>query len=171
MVERECRRQPTVGLEALAEARTQEEIAQPRRDAAADVDPAECTQRERHVAREAAQQRAEKIQRAPRLGIVAVDVDHVEVQRHSITALIGPNGAGKTTLFNALTRAGAEITAYASQTDKANVGMATIADERLGRLAELAQREDRHRLLQFRFGGSDRRLEQRPRARLLVATT
>ena len=36
-------------------------------------------------------------------GIVAVDADHVEVQRHSITALIGPNGAGKTTLFNLLT--------------------------------------------------------------------
>lgn len=36
-------------------------------------------------------------------GITAVDVDHLEVQRHSITALIGPNGAGKTTLFNLLT--------------------------------------------------------------------
>ncbi len=36
-------------------------------------------------------------------GLVAVDVDHVEVQRHSITALIGPNGAGKTTFFNLLT--------------------------------------------------------------------
>jgi neutral amino acid transport system ATP-binding protein len=35
-------------------------------------------------------------------GVVAVDVDHVEVQRHSITALIGPNGAGKTTFFNVL---------------------------------------------------------------------
>jgi neutral amino acid transport system ATP-binding protein len=36
-------------------------------------------------------------------GIVAVDVDHAEVQRGSITALIGPNGAGKTTFFNLLT--------------------------------------------------------------------
>ncbi len=36
-------------------------------------------------------------------GLTAVDVEHVEVQRHSITALIGPNGAGKTTLFNLLT--------------------------------------------------------------------
>jgi branched-chain amino acid transport system ATP-binding protein len=37
-------------------------------------------------------------------GVVAVDVDHLEVQRGAITALIGPNGAGKTTLFNLLTR-------------------------------------------------------------------
>jgi branched-chain amino acid transport system ATP-binding protein len=36
-------------------------------------------------------------------GLVAVDVDHLEVQRGAITALIGPNGAGKTTLFNLLT--------------------------------------------------------------------
>lgn len=36
-------------------------------------------------------------------GLLAVDVDHLEVQRHTITALIGPNGAGKTTLFNLLT--------------------------------------------------------------------
>jgi len=36
-------------------------------------------------------------------GIVAVDVDHLEVQRGSITALIGPNGAGKTTFFNLMT--------------------------------------------------------------------
>jgi len=51
--------------------------------------------------------------------------------------IVGLPNAGKTTLFNALTKAGAEITAYASQTDKSNVGMATIADDRLGRLAEL----------------------------------
>ncbi len=36
-------------------------------------------------------------------GLVAVDVEHLEVERNRITALIGPNGAGKTTLFNLLT--------------------------------------------------------------------
>jgi neutral amino acid transport system ATP-binding protein len=36
-------------------------------------------------------------------GLVAVDVDHLEVQRGVITALIGPNGAGKTTFFNVVT--------------------------------------------------------------------
>ncbi|WP_394298217.1 ABC transporter ATP-binding protein [Streptomonospora alba] len=36
-------------------------------------------------------------------GLTAVDVDHLEVQRGTITALIGPNGAGKSTLFNVLT--------------------------------------------------------------------
>ena len=35
-------------------------------------------------------------------GLVAVDVDHLEIPRGAITALIGPNGAGKTTLFNLL---------------------------------------------------------------------
>ncbi|MEU6641998.1 ABC transporter ATP-binding protein [Saccharomonospora sp. NPDC046836] len=35
-------------------------------------------------------------------GLVAVHVEHLEVQRGSITALIGPNGAGKSTLFNVL---------------------------------------------------------------------
>ncbi len=51
--------------------------------------------------------------------------------------IVGLPNAGKTTLFNALTKAGAEITAYVSQTDKSNVGMAAIADERLKRLADL----------------------------------
>ncbi len=53
--------------------------------------------------------------------------------------IVGLPNAGKTTLFNALTKAGAEITAYASQTDKANVGMAAIVDDRLDRLAQLVQ--------------------------------
>ncbi|MEO7127212.1 MAG: ABC transporter ATP-binding protein [Nakamurella sp.] len=33
-------------------------------------------------------------------GLLAVDVEHLEVQRGTITALIGPNGAGKSTFFN-----------------------------------------------------------------------
>ncbi|RIK15029.1 MAG: hypothetical protein DCC50_09350, partial [Acidobacteria bacterium] len=33
-------------------------------------------------------------------GFTAVDVEHLEVQRGTITALIGPNGAGKSTFFN-----------------------------------------------------------------------
>ncbi len=36
-------------------------------------------------------------------GLVAVDVEHLEIQRGIITALIGPNGAGKTTFFNLMT--------------------------------------------------------------------
>jgi hypothetical protein len=51
--------------------------------------------------------------------------------------IVGLPNAGKTTLFNALTRAGAEITSYASMTEKPNVGMAAIADDRLLRVAEL----------------------------------
>jgi branched-chain amino acid transport system ATP-binding protein len=36
-------------------------------------------------------------------GLVAVDVEHLEIQRGVITGLIGPNGAGKTTFFNLVT--------------------------------------------------------------------
>ena len=53
--------------------------------------------------------------------------------------IVGLPNAGKTTMFNVLTRAGAEITAYATVSDKANVGMAAIEDERLDRLAELVK--------------------------------
>lgn len=37
-------------------------------------------------------------------GLVAVDVDRLDVRRRTITSLIGPNGAGKSTLFNVLSR-------------------------------------------------------------------
>lgn len=36
-------------------------------------------------------------------GLMAVDVDHLEIERSRITALIGPNGAGKSTFFNLIT--------------------------------------------------------------------
>jgi hypothetical protein len=51
--------------------------------------------------------------------------------------IVGLPNSGKTTLFNALTKAGAEITAYTSVSEKPNVGMAPIADGRLGQLAAL----------------------------------
>ena len=35
-------------------------------------------------------------------GLLAVDIEHLEIQRSCVTALIGPNGSGKTTLFNLL---------------------------------------------------------------------
>jgi ribosome-binding ATPase YchF (GTP1/OBG family) len=51
--------------------------------------------------------------------------------------IVGLPNSGKTTLFNALTHAGAEVTAYADVTQKPNLGMAVIADDRLERLAEV----------------------------------
>jgi ribosome-binding ATPase YchF (GTP1/OBG family) len=49
--------------------------------------------------------------------------------------IVGLPNAGKTTIFNALTHAGAEITTYATTSDKPHVGMATITDERLPQVA------------------------------------
>jgi ribosome-binding ATPase YchF (GTP1/OBG family) len=51
--------------------------------------------------------------------------------------IVGLPNSGKTTLFNALTHAGAQVSAYTDITQKPNVGMAVIADERLDRLAEV----------------------------------
>lgn len=51
--------------------------------------------------------------------------------------IVGLPNSGKTTLFNALTHAGAEVTAYADVAAKPNLGMAVIADDRLDRLAEV----------------------------------
>jgi ribosome-binding ATPase YchF (GTP1/OBG family) len=52
--------------------------------------------------------------------------------------IVGLPNSGKTTLFNALTHAGAQVTAYADVAQKPNLGMAVIADDRLDRLAEVA---------------------------------
>ena len=51
--------------------------------------------------------------------------------------IVGLPNAGKTTLFNAITRAGVEITAYTSVSEKPNLGMAVVADERLEPLARV----------------------------------
>ena len=51
--------------------------------------------------------------------------------------IVGLPNSGKTTLFNALTHAGAQVTAYSEVAQKPNLGMAVIADERLERLAEV----------------------------------
>jgi ribosome-binding ATPase len=51
--------------------------------------------------------------------------------------IVGLPNSGKTTLFNVLTRAGAEVTAYAGVTQRANIGMAVIPDDRLERLGEV----------------------------------
>ena len=56
-------------------------------------------------------------------GLQAVDVEHLEIQRGTITALIGPNGAGKTTLFNLLTGF-----------DKPNAGRWTFEGREVARL-------------------------------------
>ena len=62
----------------------------PRADAATGVEAGSDPRRRRSVARRFG-------------GLVAVSVEHLEIQRNTITALIGPNGAGKTTFFNVLT--------------------------------------------------------------------
>lgn len=52
--------------------------------------------------------------------------------------IVGLPNVGKTTVFNALTHAGAEITAYGATTTSANVGIAPVPDARLDELARVA---------------------------------
>src|SRR5690348_7005438 len=51
--------------------------------------------------------------------------------------IIGLPLSGKTTLFNALTRAGADISGYPTSTVQANRAVVQVPDERLTRLAEI----------------------------------
>ena len=64
-------------------------------------------------------------------GLTAVDVDHVEVQRNTITSLIGPNGAGKTTFFNLIT---AFDEADAGEWRLDGIGLAGVPSYRVARL-------------------------------------
>ena len=65
-------------------------------------------------------------------GLTAVNVDHLEIQRGSITALIGPNGAGKTTFFNLLTGYDAPNSGTWSFNEKALNGIPPHKVARLG---------------------------------------
>jgi neutral amino acid transport system ATP-binding protein len=65
-------------------------------------------------------------------GLTAVNVDHLEIQRGSITALIGPNGAGKTTFFNLLTGYDAPNSGTWSFNEKALNGIPSHKVARLG---------------------------------------
>ncbi|HEX4715158.1 MAG TPA: GTPase, partial [Ktedonobacteraceae bacterium] len=51
--------------------------------------------------------------------------------------IIGLPQSGKTTLFNALTRANAPISGYATSTVQANVAMVQVPDARLQPLADI----------------------------------
>ncbi|MGZ6390284.1 MAG: GTPase, partial [Ktedonobacterales bacterium] len=51
--------------------------------------------------------------------------------------IIGLPQSGKTTLFNALTRAGAQISGYPTSTVQANRAVVEVPDERLARLAAI----------------------------------
>jgi GTP-binding protein YchF len=51
--------------------------------------------------------------------------------------IIGLPQSGKTTLFNALTRAGADISGYPTSTVQANRAVVEVPDERLGTLADI----------------------------------
>jgi neutral amino acid transport system ATP-binding protein len=122
-------------------------------------------------------------------GLVAVMVDHLEIDQHTITALIGPNGAGKSTLFNVLTgfdRAdggrwrfdGVDISGWPAhriarqgmvrtfQLTKALAGM-TVLDNML--LAAPRQRGERMILALLRRRWRDQERAVRERARALLA--
>jgi branched-chain amino acid transport system ATP-binding protein len=65
-------------------------------------------------------------------GLMAVNVEHLEVQRNEITALIGPNGAGKTTFFNLLTGFDEPDSGTTTFDGRSTRGMASHRVARLG---------------------------------------
>jgi GTP-binding protein YchF len=56
--------------------------------------------------------------------------------------IVGLPNVGKSTIFNALTAAGAQSANYAFCTIEPNVGIVPVVDQRLERIAELAQSKD-----------------------------
>ena len=67
-------------------------------------------------------------------GLLAVDVEHLEIPRGAITALIGPNGAGKTTLFNLLTGFDKPDTGSWSFAGKSLAGIAAFKVAQMGQV-------------------------------------
>ncbi len=77
-----------------------------------------------------------------RLGILWARRFHTSLYkgRHWMEiGLIGLPNAGKTTVFNALTKAEAEVTAYANPKAEPNLAVVDVMDERVTRLAEMYQ--------------------------------
>jgi neutral amino acid transport system ATP-binding protein len=121
-------------------------------------------------------------------GLAAVSVEHLEIERNSITALIGPNGAGKTTLFNVLTGFdnadggqwsfdGTDITGWPAyriarrgmvrtfQLTKALAGMTVLDNMLLGASGQTGERL-RDAPLRFRWRAQEREVRERAAALL-----
>ena len=60
--------------------------------------------------------------------------------------MVGLPNVGKSTLFNALTNAGAESANYPFCTIEPNVGIVSVPDERLDKLAEMYHRSEERRV-------------------------
>lgn len=96
-------------------------------------------------------------------GLTAVDVDHLEVQRGTITALIGPNGAGKSTFFNLVSGFDKPTTGSWSFNGKNITGAAAYRIARLGmvRTFQLTKALTRMTALQNMMLGATRQRGER----------
>ncbi|ASR37748.1 ABC transporter ATP-binding protein [Prauserella marina] len=102
-------------------------------------------------------------------GLLAVHVEHLEIQRGAITALIGPNGAGKSTLFNVISGFDKPTEGRWSFAGKPVTGMAAhrIARGGLVRTFQLTRTLSRMTVLDnMRLAAPDQRGERLPFALL-----